>query len=308
MTILVTGAAGYVGRNFLRIAQEEPVVGIDASNLLQGPLPPLNNLVTFHKVDLLDRDAAMKIVHNTQPRAIVHLAAHSASGGNSEAFAQNAMMTLNLLLAARKLRARPHVVLAGSAAEYGETTAPADETQLPHPVDAYGTSKLTTTLMATAFGLEYGLPTCVLRFGNIYGPGQTQRFVANMIEAALTVPGVLTLTANGRPRRPWLYLTDALAALRWGLSAEGIYNVAESNASLSMVARTVIQHAQDEMATRGVVLAPEIKLLPTPGGIERLEMDCSNYESASGARFVSLDRGIRQTVIATIKDRSDGHH
>lgn len=305
MTILVTGAAGYIGRIFIRAATTEAVFGIDAQPLLNGPLPGRD--VFFEQVDLLNPHAVLDVMQRAQPRAVIHLAAHSASGGNAGTFQENALMTLNVLLAARRLRTRPHMVIAGSAAEYGETQAAVDETHLPAPRDAYGLSKITTTLMAIAFGLEYGLPVCVLRFGNVYGPGQRRRFVPYMVEAALTIPGKMTLTGHGRPVRPWLFIADAVKALRWATEAEGIFNVAESNQSLHTVAKIIAQHASDEMLARGVTLTPQIDLSDAPGGVERLELDSTSYLRASNNQFVNLDQGLKRTVADAIREREHGN-
>lgn len=307
MTVLVTGAAGYIGRNFLRAALSEDIVGIDAVPMVHGPLPLPSRRVSFERVDLLNPHAVLEVMQRAQPRSVIHLAAHSASGGNPGTFQENALMTLNVLLAARRLRTRPHIVIAGSAAEYGETQAPVDETHLPAPRDAYGFSKVTTTLMAIAFGLEYGLPVAVLRFGNVYGPGQAKRFVPYMVEAALTIPGKMTLTGSGRPIRPWLYVADAVTALRWATTAEGVFNVAESNHSLHTVAKIIVAHACDEMLARGVAIAPQIELSTAPGGIERLEIDSKSYLRASNNQFVNLDQGLKVTVADAIREREHGN-
>lgn len=161
MKLLVTGAFGFTGRHFVKIAR---TAGHTVSEL---------------RANLKDRDALKIEIAKEQPEAVVHLAAISFIGHADEsAFHQvNVLGTLNLLDALAALNFPPqNILLASSANVYGNCDrSPIPEEQIPAPINEYAISKVTMENMAR--GYLDRLPLFFARPFNYTGPGQAESFI-----------------------------------------------------------------------------------------------------------------------------------
>ncbi|RYF60886.1 MAG: NAD-dependent epimerase/dehydratase family protein [Comamonadaceae bacterium] len=161
MKLLLTGANGFTGKGFRRLAEAEGYEVI-----------PL-------RADLLDADALNEEVLATRPDYLVHLAGIAFVGHENEEsfYAVNVLGTTNLLNAASRLASAPAMtLLASSANVYGNCThSPIAETQPLAPVNHYAMSKLAMEYMAQNYADR--LPIVVTRPFNYTGPGQDEAFV-----------------------------------------------------------------------------------------------------------------------------------
>ncbi len=185
MTILVTGAAGFIGSYVAHalLARGDSVIGIDnlnnyyAPSLKQARLAELTGKdgFTFHQCDIADYDAITKIAHGAGITKIVHLAAQAGvrySIENPFAYGRsNLTGHLSILELARQLNVE-HMVYASSSSVYGANTEiPFSETQMTDkPVSLYGATKKSDELLSTSYARLYGFPLTGLRFFTVYGP------------------------------------------------------------------------------------------------------------------------------------------
>ncbi|TNE33490.1 MAG: NAD-dependent epimerase/dehydratase family protein [Alphaproteobacteria bacterium] len=187
MTVLVTGAAGFIGMHVSEalLAQGEKVVGIDNLNsyyqtsLKEDRLKRLHahENFTFLKIDLADYEELMgKLETIPDIDRVVHLAAQAGvrysiqhpfeySRSNLDGF-------LSILEYCRHLEGLKHLVFASSSSVYGGNK------QLPYstdqavdkPVSLYAATKKANELMAHSYAHLYGFPATGLRFFTVYGP------------------------------------------------------------------------------------------------------------------------------------------
>ncbi len=161
MRILLTGSAGFTGLFFKKAAEAA------------------GHVVHDLQADLLAPDNIKQEVLSVQPEAVVHLAAISFVGHDSDAdfYNVNVVGTVHLLNALAQLPVMPQkVLLASSANVYGNAThSPLDETQALAPVNHYAASKAAMELMAANYSTK--LPLVLVRPFNYTGPGQAAQFL-----------------------------------------------------------------------------------------------------------------------------------
>lgn len=146
---------------------------------------------TVDGIDITDHDALTEAVVSARPEVIYHLAGASDVGGSwstpHETFLSNALGTLNLLEAARRVRTE-RVLAVTSADVYGRVTEdelPLPEEQPLRPVSPYAASKVAADALAQQAWLGHRLPVVRVRAFNHLGPGQSDRFLAPSVAARI---------------------------------------------------------------------------------------------------------------------------
>lgn len=184
-TILITGAAGFIGFHLIQhlCTKGFTVHGIDNLNDYYDPqlkkdrLNILKNLdsFTFQKLDLADRDGMQDMFESIKPNVVVHLAAQAGvrySLQNPYSYIDsNINGFLNILEGCRH-NDTEHLLFASSSSVYGANTkVPFDEDDtVDHPISLYAATKKSNEMMAHSYAHLYGIPCTGLRFFTVYGP------------------------------------------------------------------------------------------------------------------------------------------
>jgi GDP-4-dehydro-6-deoxy-D-mannose reductase len=241
--LLITGAAGFVGRHLLALLRERYPAAelIAAARPEDGVLPSLDMADRVVPFDLLEPAAAAALIAETRPDALVHLAAQASVTTSFAApwasWQANLMGTIALAEAVLRHASHCRFVLASSAEIYGlsfRSGTPLDEEALVCPANPYAASKAACDLAVGEMTLR-GLDAIRLRAFNQTGAGQSASFVVasfarqiTRIEAGQQAP-VIQVGALDR-WRDFLDVRDVCAAyaaaLEAGDVAGRVYNIA----------------------------------------------------------------------------------
>ena len=240
MTILVTGAAGFIGSHVTQtlLARGERVIGLDNLNDYYAPARKRANLAEigtspafrFVEGDIRDSAALRALFAAERPGAVIHLAAMPGipySMKNPLLYEDvNTRGTLNLLEMAREFSAGKFV-LASTSSIYGDTdkipfveTDPTDRPLAPYPA----TKKACEVLAYTYYHL-YGLKCAVLRFFNVYGPRGRPDMTPFKFAEAIVNEREFTLYDAGRPRRDWTFVGDIVSGILAAAEADLGYEI-----------------------------------------------------------------------------------
>ncbi|MFI7059846.1 NAD-dependent epimerase/dehydratase family protein [Kribbella sp. NPDC050124] len=217
--VLVTGAAGFIGRAVVAGLRQRgvPVTAVDR----EPPDPSWDEGVHVVTGDLADQEVCIA-AFETRPSAVVHLAALTSVLRSVDApmqtFAQNVTIT-QVLLELSRGSGVDRFILASTNAVVGDVGTATINANLPlRPLTPYGATKAACEMLLSAYSGSYGLATAALRFTNVYGPGMSHKdsFVPRMMRAALTDEGVRIYGA-GRQRRDLVYIDDVVAGVMLAL-------------------------------------------------------------------------------------------
>jgi UDP-glucose 4-epimerase len=306
---LVTGGLGFIGSNLvLRLVREGARVTV-VDCLLPGHggcdqnIASARDNVAVHHVDIRDSAAVRELLPDQE--FVFNLAAQTSHQGSIADpqldFEINTLAQLSLLEACRDCKNPPKVVFTSTRQVYGRPLQdPVDETHRVAPLDLNGVHKLTAEGYHQVFSAVYGLPTCVLRLTNTYGPRMRikdshQSFLGGWIGLALKQQPA-TVFGDGAQFRDFTYVDDcidALLAAAVSPAAIGsIYNLGGECRSLFEVAHLLSRIAG----------SPPPGFVPFPADLQRIDIGSYRADFARASRDLdwqprtSFAEGLARTV------------
>ena len=230
MTVLVTGAAGFIGYHVCEalLARGERVVGVDNVNdyydvrLKEARLARLQERdgFTFRRLDLADGAALAGLVDEMPAiRRAVHLAAQAGvrySLENPAAYINaNVVGHFTVMEACRHIDGFEHLVYASSSSVYGgNTKLPFAVTdRVDHPVSLYAATKRSAELMSYCYSHLFDLPQTGLRFFTVYGPWGRPDMSAYIFTRAVLAGETIRVFNRGDMMRDFTYIDDVVAGV-----------------------------------------------------------------------------------------------
>lgn len=271
MRVMVTGGAGFVGRELVQLLSEKAEVLV--ADLLRYGRPDWltgeSSDFSFSQVDIRDAAAIRSLVEDFQPDVIVHLAAihyiPECDSDPANAVATNVAGTVNLLAACAP---GTRFVFASSGAVYQpDEKAHHEVDSAVGPADIYGITKLHGEDYVRTFARDRGLPACIVRLFNVIGPGETNPHLLPAIVSQLHDGAQTIDLGNTWPKRDYIDVLDAaggFAAAALGVNPDGVdcevvnlgsgqqYSVDEILAAMRSVLGLTFEVRQDPSRMRAV--------------------------------------------------------
>ena len=297
MTVLVTGAGGFIGSHVCRalLDRGEDVLGLDnladdgALALKHARLAPFAEAGgwAFLEADAADADGLAELA-DTRPDIdrIVHLAARAgvrASLDEPASFVDaNIRGQAAVLNAARRLPGLRHVVYASSSSVYGHATAARFHEDDPaHGQESYyGASKRAAELMSQTAAQALGTPSTGLRFFTVYGPWGRPDMAYSIFTDAILRGRAVTLYGHGRAERDFTHIDDIVAGILaaldrppHGTPPHRIYNLGNGHAERVARFVEVLERACGRTAERRHAALPAGDVPRTAADVSRAQAD-----------------------------------
>lgn len=229
-TILVTGAAGFIGSNLVkRILQNEKeitVVGIDNMNdyydvnLKYARLKELQDDARFKMIkgNIADKELILSVFEQERPAIVVNLAAQAGvrySIENPDAYIESNLIGFYNILEACRNYPVEHLVFASSSSVYGlnEKIPYSTEDKTDRPVSLYAATKKSNELLAHAYSKLYQIPSTGLRFFTVYGPAGRPDMAYFGFTNKLVKGDKIKIFNYGNCRRDFTYIDDIVTGI-----------------------------------------------------------------------------------------------
>ena len=224
MRVLVTGIAGFIGMHCAeRLAKRgDEVIGLDNLNsyysveLKEARLARLAGLARVARHDLADSDALEKLIAESRPERVLHLAAQAGvrySIENPAAYIQSNLVGFANLLEACRKHPPQHLVYASSSSVYGANRKlPWSESDdVDSPISLYAATKRSNELMAHVYSHLFGIPTTGLRYFTVYGPWGRPDMSPVLFAQAIMQGRPIRMFNHGNMQRDFTYIDDVAA-------------------------------------------------------------------------------------------------
>lgn len=295
MSILVTGAAGFIGSHLCDRLLEggREVVGLDSFDTFYDPVTKEKNLARA-----LDHDAFQLIRGDTRDidaldslpdgiDTVIHLAARSGvrpSIEDPELYADVNVMGTSRLLRWTKRRGVQVFVFASSSSVYGnnEKVPFSESDRVDNPISPYAATKKAGELICHSACHLDGIAIACLRLFTVYGPRQRPDLAIHKFARILGEDGEIPMFGDGSTSRDYTYIDDTLSgvlgALDWAARHQGGYDIFNLGNHRTVTLSEMIATISEEMGAEA-----RIKRLPMhPGDVDRTFADISRARRELG--------------------------
>jgi UDP-glucuronate 4-epimerase len=226
MTVLVTGAAGFIGAYVCHALQArgEHVVGLDNFNDYYDPQLKRDRVAALcpdldlRTLDLVDREGIAALFDEATPTRVIHLAAQAGvrySITNPHVYVDSNLVGFVNLLELCRHRGIQHLVYASSSSVYGDSATPpySEDQRIDQPRSLYAATKAANELMAHTYAHLYELRATGLRFFTVYGPWGRPDMAPLLFSRAVLAGRPIDVFNFGRMRRDFTFIDDIVAGV-----------------------------------------------------------------------------------------------
>ncbi len=308
MTILVTGAAGFIGSHVTErlLADGHTVIGIDSFDTFYDPAVKRSNIAgaqrhAFFRLvegDIRDPGVLEQCFSGGPVDAVIHLAARAGVRPSLKDpglyYDVNVTGTLRLLEAMRR-HGTKKMLFASSSSVYGNNVkVPFSESDfVDNPVSPYAASKKAGELLCYTYHHLYGFDVFCLRFFTVYGPRQRPEMAIHQFVRRIDCGAPVTLYGDGSTRRDYTYVTDILDGILKSLRNVRGYEVLNLGESRTTTLKELVEIIERAVGKKAVIDWQSMQ----PGDVQQTYADITKARSLVGYDpRVGMEEGIRKFV------------
>jgi UDP-glucuronate 4-epimerase len=312
-TILVTGAAGFIGSHAAEalLARSNRVVGVDnfdgfyARSIKDENLKAVSarggekgGRFEFEQLDITDAPRLAQLVARVKPEAILHLGALAGVRPSIERPAQYARVnvegTTHLLDAAVKNGVR-RFVFASSSSVYGNNAKVpfAEDDPVAEPISPYAATKRAGELVCHTYWHLYRLPVTCLRFFTVYGPRQRPDLAIHKFTRLISEGKPIPVFGDGSTSRDYTFIDDIIAGVMSALDRCDRYRIYNLGGSSPVTLATLIEQIERAVGKKAIIDRKPAQ----PGDVERTFADLARSRAELGyAPKTPIEQGIPRFV------------
>lgn len=315
MTILVTGAAGFIGAHTCQAlaASGQAVVGLDNYNDYYDPQIKRDRVaaicpqVDIRALDITDRAGLEALFDEITPSAVIHLAAQAGvrySLENPQAYVDANLTGFVNILELCRHRGVQHLVYASSSSVYGDSATPpfSEDQRIDRPRSLYAATKAANELMAYTYAQLFGLKATGLRFFTVYGPWGRPDMAPLLFSRAVLAGRPIQVFNEGRMQRDFTHVSDIVAGILGALAHPGSGAAGHQVFNLGNHSPIELEYFISVIEQAAGVAAQKVYKPMQPGDMVRTMADTTRAHAAFGFEpRMPIEQGL-PPVVAWCRD------
>lgn len=308
-TILVTGAAGFIGSHLCEalLARGDEVIGVDNFDPFYAERIKRANLsgfidhsnFSFHEASILDIETLRSILKKQTPTHIVHLAAKAGVRPSIkypllyQKYNIEGSLTILELMKEFKIG---KLVFASSSSVYGNNKKVpfSEQDNVDFPISPYAATKKAGELLCFNYHHLYHFNIFLLRFFTVYGPRQRPEMAIHKFTRLIEKGEPIQVYGNGKPERDYTYIDDILQGVIKSIDNVNGYEILNLGESQTISTNQLIGYIEHELGKKAI----RSDLPMQPGDVNRTFADISKAQKLLNYRPVTpVKEGIQKFVI-----------
>jgi UDP-glucuronate 4-epimerase len=307
MNIFITGCAGFIGSHVTEalLAAGHGLTGLDNFDPIYPRVQKEQNLrlsrqnprFVFHEGDVRDARLVRRLIVETRPDAVVHLAAKAgvipSIASPREYCDVNVGGTITLLDALKDVPGC-RFVFGSSSSVYGNGETPFIETQpVAQPISPYAATKRSAELLCHTYHHLTGMPIHCLRFFTVYGPRQRPEMAISRFTRSIFQGDPIDLYSNGESSRDYTFIQDIVAGVLGSVERVAGFEIINLGGSTPVTLLQLVRTLENVTHLRA-----KTRLRPgQPGDVERTYASIARAHELLGySPQTSLEDGLSQFV------------
>lgn len=309
MTILVTGAAGFIGSSLCDalLKQGECLIGIDNFDDFYARKIKENNIkdclenanFKFYEADLTNSGSIENIFRGNSISQVVHLAAKAGVRPSIEHpldYCQtNIIGSMNILEMMRRYNVHK-LVFASSSSVYGNCRADifSEDLKVSEPISPYAASKSALEQFIYTYGKLFNLQAVCLRFFTVYGPRQRPDLAIHKFTRLIDEGKAIPMFGDGSSKRDYTYIDDIVSGICAAINyTQTPYEIINLGGGEPVTLRQMIAAIEKNLGKEAIIN----HLPPQPGDVDKTAADIRKAQKLLGYEpLTNFEQGIRNFV------------
>jgi len=305
-TILVTGAAGFIGSHTAQalIARGHRVVGVDnfcdfyPRSWKEANVRAIGKGIDVEEIDITDGSKIARLISTVKPAAIIHLAAMAGVRPSIEQpvlySRVNVEGTTNLLETAVRNQVQKFIFASSSSVYGNNSRVPfSEDDPVNEPISPYAATKRAGELICSTYWNLYKLPITCLRFFTAFGPRQRPDLAIHKFTRLILAGKPIPFFGDGSMSRDHTFISDIVSGVVAALDRCERYRIYNLGGSSPVSLKTLVEQIEVATGKKAIIdRRPE-----QPGDVRRTFADLVRSKAELGFEpKVSLAEGLRQFV------------
>jgi UDP-glucuronate 4-epimerase len=305
-TILVTGAAGFIGSHASEafLSRGWRVVGVDNFCDFYSPawkranVAAIGNEITLEELDITDGPKISKLIDTLKPQAILHLAAMAGVRPSIEQPAHyarvNVEATVHLLESAVRNKAQKFIFASSSSVYGNNSRVPfSEEDPVEQPISPYAATKRAGELICSTYWHLYKLPAFCLRFFTVFGPRQRPDLAIHKFTRLIDSGKPIPFFGDGSTSRDYTFVDDIVSGIMAAVDKCDRFRIYNLGGSHPVSLKVLVEEIEKALGTKAIIDRKPAQ----PGDVERTFADVSRSRAELGYEpKVSIPEGLKRFV------------
>ncbi|HEV8379369.1 MAG TPA: NAD-dependent epimerase/dehydratase family protein [Tepidisphaeraceae bacterium] len=303
-TVLLTGAAGFIGSNAAEALREAGyrIIGVDNfCDFYDRGWKEANvktSGIEVEEIDITDGLATSRLIGRVKPYAILHLAAMAGVRPSIERPAYyskvNVEGTTHLLQAAVENKVRKFLFASSSSVYGNQSKVPfSEEDQVNEPISPYAATKRAGELICHSYWHLYQMPISCLRFFTVYGPRQRPDLAIHKFTRLISAGKPIPMFGDGSSSRDYTFIADIVRGILAALERCDRYRIYNLGGSEPVTLSHLVAELERAIGKKAIIE----RRAAQPGDVERTYADLTRSTAELGYRpQTTLAEGLKRFV------------